>query len=47
MIVPTMTVQEIHINVSEDLKTVDKIVNGFKKDFRKLVLRKSGYHTYL
>jgi len=43
MIVPSMTVQEIHNEVFEDLKNIEKITNGFNKDFRKLVLRKSRY----
>lgn len=43
MIVPSMTVQEIHNEVFEDIKNIENIMNGFNKDFRKLVLRKSKY----
>ncbi|MEI6556685.1 MAG: hypothetical protein WCL70_13930 [Paludibacter sp.] len=43
MIVPSMTFQEIHNEVFEDIKNIEKITNGFEKDFRKLVLRKSRY----
>ena len=43
MIVPTMTVQEIHKEILEDIKNLDNKLDGFKRDFRKIVLRKSQY----
>ncbi len=43
MIVPTMTVQEIHKEILEDIKNIDNKLNEFTKDFRKTVLRKSQY----
>ena len=43
MIVPAMTIQEIHNEVFEDIKNIENITNGFNKDFRKVVLRKSRY----
>ena len=43
MIVPTMTVQEIYKEILEDVKNIDNKLDGFKKDFRKIVLRKSQY----
>jgi hypothetical protein len=43
MIVPTMTVQEIHKEILEDIKNIDNKLNDFTKDFRKIVLRKSQY----
>jgi hypothetical protein len=43
MIVPSMTIQEIHNEIFEDIKNIENITNGFNKDFRKLVLKKSRY----
>lgn len=43
MIVPTMTVQEIHKEILEDINNLDNKLNGLKKEFRKIVLRKSQY----
>jgi len=43
MIVPTMTVQEIHKEILEDINSLDNILDGFKRNFRKVVLRKSKY----
>ncbi len=43
MIVPTMTVHEIHKEMLEDIKNLGSKLDGFKRDFRKIVLKKSQY----
>ena len=43
MIVPSMTVQEIHKEVFEDLSNLQITLNVCRKDFRKTVLRSSRY----
>jgi hypothetical protein len=43
MIVPSMTVQEIHKEVFEDIKNLRSKLDEFRKDFKKTVLRGSRY----
>ncbi len=43
MIVPSMTAQEIHKEVMEDIKTLGNKVDRCRDDFRKTVLRSSRY----
>jgi hypothetical protein len=43
MIVPSMTVQEIHNEVFKDLKNLRNKVDECKKDFKKAVLNRSRY----
>lgn len=38
-----MTVQDIHKEIMEDIINIDNKLNGFKRDFRKIVLSKSQY----
>ncbi len=43
MIVPSMTVHEIHNEVFKDLKNLQRKLNECKKDFKKAVLNRSRY----
>lgn len=43
MIVPSMTVQEIHDEVFKDLKDLNIKIRLFKKDFERVVLKSSRY----
>ena len=43
MIVPTMTLQEIHKEVFEDLKTLSNKLDEFKNEFKKMVLKRNRY----
>lgn len=43
MIVPSMTVREIHKEVFEDIKSLNNKMNACKKDFERLVLKSSKY----
>ena len=43
MIVPSMTVQEIHKEVFEDFKTLRNKLDEFQKDFKRMVLKSNCY----
>ena len=43
MIVPSMTVQEIHKELFEDIKNLRNQLDNYRKDFKKAVLRGSRY----
>lgn len=43
MIVPSMTIQEIHKEVFNDIKSLGNKVDGFKKDFERIVLKSTSF----
>lgn len=43
MLVPTMTFQEIHNEVFEDIRNLQDRFDHYKREFRKLVLKRSRY----